>query len=202
MLTDREQQIYEEVKRSMTDDRDTAARILDELIRGGSPMQAKLARSIYNDITGRSPDGEARSDPATEAAYSKALLDLHDHLGRVYPNFQSKRIDWGKVGHELIPRVAQAHTQREFGLLVEEMVARLEDSHAVVQGGTAEPPALDLPRWDPGLASLIDDRGRMVVYSVDPGSPAEKAEIRPGMTVVSINGVTSEEAIAMSGRAS
>jgi carboxyl-terminal processing protease len=75
-------------------------------------------------------------------------------------------------------------------------VARLEDSHAVVQAGTAQPPAPDLPKWDPGLACLIDDRGRMVVYSVDNGSPAEKAEVKPGMTVVSINGVPADSAIA------
>ncbi len=105
-------------------------------------------------------------------------------LRRIYPNFQRKAIDWDKVGQELLPRAATAGTEREFGLLVEEMVARLEDSHAVVQAGTAQPPAPDLPKWDPGLACLIDDRGRMVVYSVDLGSPAEKAGIKPGMTVV------------------
>ena len=196
VVSDREQQVYEQVKQGLAEDRDRAAKVLDELIRDGGPEQVKLARSIYNDMTGRSPGGEAKSDPATQAAYAKALRELHDHLGRVYPNFERKRIDWGKVGEELIPRVSKALTQREFGLLVEEMVARLEDSHAVVQAGTAQPPAPELPRWDPGLACLIDDRGRMVVYFVDTGSPAEKAGVRPGMSVVSINSTPADQAIA------
>ena len=101
-----------------------------------------------------------------------------------------KGIDWNKVGKELLPRAALARTDEQFGLLVEELVARLEDSHAVVQAGSAKPPAPDLPQWDPGLACLIDDRGRPVVYVVEPGSPALRAGVRPGMTVVAVNGVS------------
>jgi RNA polymerase sigma factor (sigma-70 family) len=193
--THRELQALEAVKRSLGDDRERAAKILDELIGKGGEEQAQLARAIYHDMVGRSPDGEPRSDPATQAAYTKAIRELHDCLGSTYPNFQMKQIDWDKVGRELIPRAGQVRTEREFGLLVEEMVARLEDSHAVVQAGTAQPPAPDLPKWDPGLACLIDVRGRMVVYSVDRGSPAEKGGIRPGMTVVSLNGMPAEDAI-------
>jgi C-terminal processing protease CtpA/Prc len=195
VMTHRELQVYEAVKKSLVDDHDAAAKVLDELIRTGGPEQAKLARAVYRTMTGRSPDGEPKSDPATQAAYTKALHDLHEHLRRVYPNFQSKGIDWDKVGQELLAPVAGARTEQEFGLLVEEMVARLEDSHAVVQAGTAQPPAPDLPKWDPGLACLIDDRGSMVVYSVDSGSSAEKAGVRPGMTVLSINGVKADSAI-------
>jgi RNA polymerase sigma factor (sigma-70 family) len=186
VLLDREQQVYEAVKQGLAEDRARAATVLDDLIGKGGPEQAKLARSIYRDMIGRSPDGEPRSDPAIQAGYTKTIRELHDYLGRTYPNFQLKQIEWEKVGRELIPRAAGVRTEREFGLLVEEMVARLEDSHAVVQAGTAEPPWPDLPKWDPGLACLIDDRGRMVVYSVDQGSPAEKTGVRPGLSVVSV----------------
>jgi C-terminal processing protease CtpA/Prc len=53
----------------------------------------------------------------------------------------------------------------------------------------------DLPRWDPGLACLIDDRGRPVVSHVDHGSPADGAGIAPGMAIVSVNGVKATEAM-------
>ncbi len=44
-----------------------------------------------------------------------------------------------------------------------------------------------LPRWDPGFACLIDDRGKPVVYYVDQGGPADKAGIKPGTTILSVN---------------
>ncbi len=86
-------------------------------------------------------------------------------------------------------------TEEQFGLLVEELVARLEDSHAYVHKGSATPPSAGLPEWDPWLACLIDDRGRPVLYAVSPRTPAWKAGVRPGMTVVSVNGVPAAEAM-------
>jgi C-terminal processing protease CtpA/Prc len=55
-----------------------------------------------------------------------------------------------------------------------------------------EPPTIKFPRWDPGLACLLDDRGKPVVYYVDQGGPANEAGLRVGMTVVSINGRAAE----------
>jgi carboxyl-terminal processing protease len=43
---------------------------------------------------------------------------------------------------------------------------------------------------------MIDDRGRPVVYTVGRSTPAWKAGLRPGMTVLAVNGVPAEEAIA------
>ena len=69
-------------------------------------------------------------------------------------------------------------------------MARLEDSHAVIQVGTAQPPAPDLPKWNPGLG-LPDRRPRENNGGLlgRQRFSAEKAEVKPGMTVVSINGV-------------
>jgi len=69
-----------------------------------------------------------------------------------------------------------------------ELVACLKDSHAHVFNGEANLPSLPLPRFDPGFACLEDDRGKPVVYYVDPNSDAVDAGIRVGMTVVSVNG--------------
>src|SRR5262249_14702157 len=93
------------------------------------------------------------------------------------------------------PRIAAARTEKQYGLLVEELVARLEDSHAVVTRGSAQPPAPELPQWDPGLTCLTDDRGRPTVYAVDPGSPAAKAGVRPGLTIVSVDETPADELV-------
>ena len=120
--------------------------------------------------------------------YEAAFRDLYETLGRRYPNFELKGIDWRAVGQKLLPRAKQVKDDRAFGLLCYELVARLEDSHALVGKGLINPPSVEYPRWDTGYACLIDDRGKPVVYHVTPNSPAAKEGVKPGMTVVSLNG--------------
>jgi len=116
-------------------------------------------------------------------------------MGRVYPAFEIKGIDWKAVGDELLPRANTVQTDEEFGLLCMELTARLQDSHALVLDGTATRPAPPLPEWDPGFACLIDDCGKPVVYYIDHSGPAYKKGVEIGMTVVSINGTPAEEAL-------
>ena len=174
-------------------DRAEAATILGEVLRGEDPARACARREIYKEMTGRTPPGDA-SDPETRAGYAKALRDLYEHLGKVYPCFGIKGIDWDKVGRELLPRAAALESEEQFGLLVRELVARLEDSHAFVQEASATPPDPAMPAWDPGIACLIDDRGKPVVYVVGFATPARTSAVHPGMTVVAVNGVPAEEA--------
>ncbi|UCD29135.1 MAG: hypothetical protein JSV03_01225, partial [Planctomycetota bacterium] len=140
---------------------------------------------------------EARTKPESpkSVGYQEAFVDLYKQLGRYYPCFELKGIDWQAVGEEMLPRVNQIDTDREFGLLCLQLVARLEDSHAWVQKGSAELPELPIPRWDPGLACLLDDRNKPVVYYLDQDGPAERAGVKKGMTVLSINGKPAESAI-------
>ncbi len=177
----------------LSQEQSEAAKVLSELVRGSDPARALAAKAIYKQLTGQSPPQIGKSDPETRKAYVRACHDLHAHLGQVYPNFALKAIDWEKVGRELLPRVEAVETEKQFGLLVEELVARLEDSHALVLEGTATPPNPGMPEWDGLGACLIDDRGRPVVYCVSERIPAWKAGVRVGMTVVSVNGVSAEE---------
>ena len=126
--------------------------------------------------------------PSISDTYTLAFEDLYERLGSSYPCFGLKGIDWSAVGEELLPRAKQVKTNEEFGLLCMELVARLEDSHAYLMPGSAKLPEVRTPRWDPGFSCLIDDRGKPVVYYVDRGGPAEKAGVKVGMTVISING--------------
>jgi RNA polymerase sigma factor (sigma-70 family) len=176
-------------------EKDLAARLLDEELRKADPARAESARSIYKELTGRTPPGVEPVGPEVRKGYAAAFRDLYEHLGRVYPSLALKGIDWGQVGRELLPRADAVQSEEQFGLLVEELVARLEDSHAYVHEGSATPPSAGFPEWDPWLACLIDDRGRRVIYAVTPGTSAWKSGIRPGMTVLAVNGVPAVEAM-------
>jgi len=126
--------------------------------------------------------------PSITETYIMGFKDLYERLGSTYPCFELKGIDWEAVGKELLPRAKKVKTNEEFGLLCMELVARLEDSHAYLMAGSARLPSVSFPRWDPGFACLIDDHERPVVYYVDRNGPAEKAGVKVGMTVLSVNG--------------
>ncbi len=134
--------------------------------------------------------------PEVNVSYEDALRDLHEVLAHQYPFFTLKNIDWQAVGKELLPRVKRVKTDKQFGLLCMKLIAKLEDSHAQLQAGKLKPPAPAIPRWDPGFACLIDDRGKAIVYYVDKDGPAEKAGVEIGMAVLSVNGRSTERTIA------
>jgi C-terminal processing protease CtpA/Prc len=184
-------------------DRELARKVLDEITGGDDLIRAKAALAVYHELTTPEADGfpvranaaEQAGDAAITQTFVATFRELHAHLRRAYPNFVRKRIDWDTVLKEFEPRVAKAKTEPEFGLLVEELVARLEDSHAIVIPGTATPPVPPLPPWNPGLACLIGDAGLPVVYFVEKGSSAEKAKVAVGQTIKSVNGLPADAAL-------
>ena len=138
----------------------------------------------------------AQEPGAARASNEESFVDLYEVLGREYPCFELKGIDWMAVGKAFLPRAKGLTDERAFGLLCMELVARLEDSHAYVGPGTAAPPTPEVAQWDPGFACLVDDRGKPVVYHVDRGGPAEQAGVRVGATVVALDGRPAEEVMA------
>ena len=162
--------------------------------KGADAARSARAVAAYTTIFGQPPTNVAATQPA-DRDYAGAFKAAYDHLGEVYPAFEMKKIDWKKVGDELLPRAATIKTDREFGLLCLELVARLQDSHAQLLPGTAEVPTIDFPHFDAGFACITDTRDRPVIYYVDPDGPAERAGVRVGMTVVSVNGVPANDAI-------
>ncbi|KPK83146.1 MAG: hypothetical protein AMJ81_08530 [Phycisphaerae bacterium SM23_33] len=165
---------------------------------GGAGTQPTTARAmsavaaepdqVAEEVTDDPAAAAASSRPAAGPGYEQAFQDLYETLGRRYPCFALKGIAWKKVGQELLPRSRQVKSDQEFGLLCMELVARLEDTHARLEPGAAKLPPAPVPLWDPGFACLIDDRGQPVVYHVDKVSPAQRAGVKVGMTVTSING--------------
>lgn len=129
-----------------------------------------------------------------QPAYEEGFRELHALLGRKYPSFPLKGIDWKRIGTEFLPRAKDVQNDHEFGLLCMELVARLEDGHAQLLEGKASLPALEYG-WDPGFACLIDDRTKPVVYYVDKGSPAQIMGVSPGMTLLSLDGTPAKLAL-------
>jgi carboxyl-terminal processing protease len=171
------------------------ARLADAL---AAIAYAEMQRAIQARGKGVKPEPKAAEPPklpSGKAGYEAALRALHDELGRHYPCFAMKNIDWKAVGDEILPRAKQAASDEAFGLLVLEMVARLEDSHAAVVPALRPLPEPPLPRWDPGLACLIDARGKPVVYYLDRDGPAEKAGVKLGATIESVDGQPAEAAL-------
>jgi C-terminal processing protease CtpA/Prc len=158
-----------------------------QLMDGPDPKVSAQARRALNTL-----------DPAwaaSQTSYEEAFADLYQRLDREYPAFTLKGIDWSAVGREFLPRARTVKTHDEFGLLCLELVARLEDSHAYLMDGLAKVPVISTPRWDPGFACLIDDRDQPVIYHVDKGSSAERAGVRVGMTVWSLNGKPADQVL-------
>ena len=109
------------------------------------------------------------------------------------PYFDLKKIDWRAVGRELLPRAAKVKTDSEFGLLCLELLARLEDSHAILGESRLEVPSVPFPNWNSGFTCLLGEADKAVVYFVVPDGPADKAGIRPGMSLLAVNGQPAEK---------
>ncbi len=155
----------------------------------------RLAEAISKRQQRRKRPEASAGTPGTPATYTETIEDLHREIGQKYPCFQLKGIDWQAVGQELLPRAEDCQDDEDFCHLCLELVARLEDSHATLLKGTAQPAWPTLPSWDPGFACLIDDRGQPVVYYLDKNGPAESAGLKIGMTVLSVNDKPSADAI-------
>ena len=102
-----------------------------------------------------------------------------------YAYFDEKSVDWEQVRNRLRPRATAIRDHGEFIGLLEELVEHLYDHHAHL--GVNTPSS---PRLVPSGADLwaAHRGGRAVITQVRAGSDGERAGLRPGMEIVSIDG--------------
>ena len=117
---------------------------------------------------------------------------LWEELSQKYPRelFEAKGIDWAAVKAEFEPRVAAARTDEEFVKLCIEVVGRLKDGHAYVECKSIPVEKL-YPvddRINPGAGLVECADGSIAILRVYPNSPAEKAGLKPGMVVKTVDG--------------
>jgi carboxyl-terminal processing protease len=99
-------------------------------------------------------------------------------------------IDWGVVRERYRPRIEMANEDREFSVVLEEMVAELNDSHTSLS--TPFRPDRKLSAWNVGFR-VNEIEGKVVVTEVVAGSEAARAGIKAGMLVSKIGGQLVED---------
>lgn len=106
------------------------------------------------------------------------------------PNFGG--LDWQAVHDELLPKVENAQSIDEARSAMIDMISRLHQSHfAIIPAAVYENIEAPAAKGDRGGSAGIQIRvidGKAIVTSVVPGSPAEKAGVRPGWEMRSIRG--------------
>lgn len=134
---------------------------------------------------------------APPEAMSPARRQLHlASFDQVWTTVQTRHwdpalggLDWAKVRAELRPRVEKAATDDEARAAMSEMLGRLNQTHfGIVPAGVyADLEAGAKGSGTPGL-DLRPLGGRAVVTAVDPGSPAERAGVKPGWELLRVEG--------------
>ncbi|HEX5432256.1 MAG TPA: S41 family peptidase [Bryobacteraceae bacterium] len=100
-------------------------------------------------------------------------------------------LDWQAIHREYRPKIEQAQSLEQARAVMRDMLGRLHETHfAILPGSLYEDGAL--PEGVAGAGSPgIDLRvlnGHAVVTELDPESPAERAGVKPGWVISSVNG--------------
>lgn len=129
------------------------------------------------------------------ASFEKVWTTIRDKHWEKNPG----GLDWQAIHAEYRPKVEQAKNIDEVRGILKEMLSRLHQTHFGILPATVyeEVGVLgDLDALGDGSTG-IDLRvldGQAVVTRVDPGSPAERAGVKPGWAVELANGVNLQEA--------
>jgi carboxyl-terminal processing protease len=110
-----------------------------------------------------------------------------------YAYFDTKASDWNRVRELYRPMLIGVRSRNDFVTLLEKVLDELYDNHTSLNtnlnsSSRLVPTGLDL--W----AEWV--RGRAIVTQVRHGFSAEQAGLRPGMEIISINGMPIERAVA------
>src|SRR5262245_42292071 len=71
----------------------------------------------------------AQVPPATDDPFAAPFEDIRRTVETSFFDPKLAGLDWPAVGAELAPRVAAAQSLEEFGIIVNDMLARLHASH-------------------------------------------------------------------------
>jgi C-terminal processing protease CtpA/Prc len=109
-----------------------------------------------------------------------------------YSYFDKKTTDWNKVRELYRARLANMRSRNDFVTLLENVLDELYDNHTSLNTNLNSSPRL-VPT---GLDVWVEwSRGRAVITQVRRGFSAEQAGLRPGMEIISINGLSMETAV-------
>jgi carboxyl-terminal processing protease len=138
---------------------------------------------------------EAGRDPRLDDEQQRLQVESFDY---VWTTIRDKHfdpahggVDWDRLRDELRPKVEQAGTRREARGILRDLIGRLGQSHfQIIPAEVLEAMAQPVREGSTGGDTGIDARvvgGHAIVTSVAPGSPAERAGVRPGWEVLRID---------------
>ena len=130
----------------------------------------------------------------TRQQYEEDFDHLWQSFSDDYAYFDQKQTDWNKVREIYRPHLSAIKTRNDFVVFLESVLEELYDFHTHLNTNTASSPRL-VPSGSDIWAGWIKDRA--IITEVKPASPAEKAGLRSGMQIVSINGVAVAEAVGL-----
>ena len=122
----------------------------------------------------------------TRLQYEQDFDALWGEVRDYYAYFDQKATDWDRVRSLHRPRVEGVSSTAEFIALLEGVLEELYDFHAHLNTNTASSPRLvpsDADIWARWSGESV------IITQVRPTSAADRAGLRPGMQITSINGV-------------
>ncbi len=123
---------------------------------------------------------------ANLASFELVWQTVRDH----HPDPKMNGLDWQAVFDQTKPLIEKCRSMNEMRGVLRDMLARLGSSHyAIIPGDDylpADTPDVS-PDASPGFETSVID-GKAVVSSVESGSPAARAGLKPGMVIADIDG--------------
>lgn len=105
-------------------------------------------------------------------------------------------LDWQAIHQEYRPRIEKAADIEEVRAILKDMLSRLHQTHFGILPSSTYAAVEDFEAVGDGSAG-IDLRildGQAVVTRVDPGSPAERAGVKPGWAILTAQGINLQAA--------
>jgi carboxyl-terminal processing protease len=160
---------------------------------GQAPAPAKVLRDGGAAVA---RDEDARAESAAEREERLKVFDeVWEQVRERYFDPSLRGVDWQEVRRSLRPRAAEASGEGELYAVLRRMLATLRDPHTRV----FEPGESDdwrVQRYVSVGVAVRELQGEVVVTDVEDGSEAERAGLRAGDAVVSVDGEPAEALVA------
>ena len=154
-----------------------------------SIVLASAVQACASATTASRPSGAIASEPVSQAVAVATFDSVWTVVQQTYVDTIFIATKWNAVRDSLRPKAMTVTTRAALAQLLTSTLAAIPDSHFYI---IPESVAADTKSGDEagdgttGLAVRLAGNGA-IVWRVEPGSPAEKAGIRPGQLVESVN---------------
>lgn len=142
-------------------------------------------------VARRVPGDEVSVSTATREGRLRVFEEVWEQVRVRYYDPSLHGVDWGALGETFRPLAAGARDQTEFYSVLRRMLGHLRDPHTRVFA-PGESPDWRVQRFVTVGVTVREIEGAAVVTGVERGSEAERAGVRAGDTVLSLDGETVE----------